>query len=187
MKRVLVTGAGGSPGINFIQALREAPEPFAIVATDINRYHLQWLDVERRYLVPPCSDPDYIEILNEIIAREGVDLVHPQPDVEVRVLSDHRHELRARTFFPAADTVRVLQDKAASADVWQRAGICRRPALVVESREDLCTAVEELGLPLWLRASTGAGARGSTVMEKVETGWHWLRYWQSRGVDWTFI
>ena len=44
MTRLLVTGAGGSAGINFIACLRMANEPFHIVGGDINAWHLELPD-----------------------------------------------------------------------------------------------------------------------------------------------
>ncbi len=187
MKRILVTGVGGPPGNNFVKSLREAPEPFYIVGTDINRYHLQWPDIDKGYLVPPCNAPDYLKVLNGIILAEGIDLVHPQPDVEVRALSENREALRARTYLPAKETIRILQDKLASARIWESSGIHVLPTVVVESVEDIERAATELGLPLWMRATQGAGARGSTLVTNVETGARWLGYWRSRGSDWNFI
>jgi len=186
-KRVLVTGAAGAPGVNFIQSLLEAPEPFEIVAVDCNRYHLEWLNVERRFLVPTCDDPDYIPCLNEIIEREGIDFLHPQPDVEVKVISENRHRIHAKTYLPAQKTIKLLQDKGTTGDVWLRAGIRKKPTLSIRTLEDVVTAAETIGLPFWMRATTGAGARGSTLVENVETAHHWLRYWRARGNEWDFI
>ena len=41
MKRVIVTGAGGSPAIGFVRSLRTAPEPFYLIGLDVNPYNLQ--------------------------------------------------------------------------------------------------------------------------------------------------
>ena len=37
MKRILVTGAGGSPSANFIRSLRAADEEYYIVGTDADK------------------------------------------------------------------------------------------------------------------------------------------------------
>jgi carbamoyl-phosphate synthase large subunit len=187
MHRILVTGAGGAPGVNFIQSLREAPEPFFIIGTDINRYHLQWPNVDGRYLVPRCTDSGYVDVLNDIIRREEINFIHGQPDVEVAALSENRDRIRAKNWLPSVQTVRILQDKLYSGRVWENAGLHRHETIVVQSREDVERAGDVLGFPFWLRASTGAGGRGSTPVESVDAGAHWLAYWQGRGVDWTFI
>ena len=186
-KRVLVTGAAGSPGINFIDSLREAPEQFDIYAVDCNQYHLQWVDVDNKFLVPTCDHPDYLSILNEIIDEHKIDVIHPQPDVEVRFLSDNRDKIHARHFLPPRYTIDVLQDKHLSGLKWAAAGIRQNPTMPANSIEEIVMACERLGLPFWMRATTGAGAKGSTLVENVATAFHWLEYWKSRGSNWDFI
>ncbi len=187
VKRVLVTGAGGSPGVNFIQSLKEAPEPIEVIAADCNAHHLQWPPVAKRHLVPTCDHPEYIEALNDIIEKEGINFVHPQPDVEVAILSRARHKLNARTMFSEQSTIDVLQDKATTGALWEKAGIRKQPTLLIDAEDDLTTAVFTFGFPFWLRASTGAGARGSTLVENIDTARHWIGYWQARGCNWQFI
>ncbi len=187
MKRILILGAGGPPGINVIRSWREAPEPFYIVGTDMNPFHLEWVPADRVYLVPPVDHPEYLDVVAEIVERERIDLIHAQPDVEVRVLSENRERFPARVFLPRKETIRLLQDKQASAERWREAGIHTFPTVPIETPEDLERAVEIIGLPLWLRAREGAGARGATLVERIETGIHWIAYWRSRGVNWAFI
>ncbi|MFO8008248.1 MAG: hypothetical protein R6V05_10980 [Candidatus Brocadiia bacterium] len=187
MKRILVTGAGGPAGRNVIESLRAAREPFYIVGTDVNPYHLHLADADASYVVPRCTEPGYLDALNAIIPAEDVTFVHPQPDVEVAVLAENRDGLAAPTRLPAAETVRTCQDKIASGEAWYRAGLRSEPTVVIRDADDLRRAARELGLPLWLRASRGAGACGSTPVRRLETGLHWFEYWRSRGTDWTFI
>src|SRR5439155_20546227 len=145
------------------------------------RLHLEWPDVDAAYEAPRCDDPRYLDFINTLIEREGIDMVHPQPDVEVRFFSEHRHRVNARIALPDAETIRILQDKHRSAELWERAGVARTPALLVGSREDLERAAERLGLPFWLRATEGAGGTGSTPVEDVDAAWHWIQYWRLRG------
>jgi carbamoyl-phosphate synthase large subunit len=187
IKRILVTGAGGSPGVNFIQSLRESPERFYVVAADANMHHLQWPDADRKVLVPPCSHPEYIEILNEIIDEDGIEMVHAQPDVEVRRISAAREQLHARTWFPEHRVIDILQDKFETGKRWAAAGIRNRPTLSINTRSDLANAATQLGFPFWMRASSGAGARGSTLVTNQAVGYHWLSYWRARGESWNFI
>lgn len=186
-RRVLILGAGGAAGNNVVESLLDGPEPMYLVGTDCNRYHLEWPGVDRVYLLPPCTSPGYVDRLNDVIEREKIDVVHAQPDVEVRVVSESREQLRARTYLPSKEVIRLLQDKLLSAAAWRKAGLHDFPTLVVEDEASICQAVVQLGLPLWLRATEGAGARGSTLAENLETALHWLGYWRARGVGWKFI
>jgi hypothetical protein len=187
MKRILVTGAGGPAGVNFVRSLRAADEPFWIAGTDANRLHLEWPEVDAAYVAPPASSQGYLDWLCELVERERVDLVHAQPEREVLLLAENRDRIPARVFVPAARTVRICQDKHESAACWEQAGIARLPSVVVDSRADLERAASLLGLPFWLRATEGAGGRGSTPVDSVDVGWHWIQYWRLRGKDWRFI
>lgn len=182
-----MTGCGGPAGINFVNSLRDAPEEMYLVGTDINKYHLEWPNVDEAYIMPRFTDNDYIEKLNKLIEKTGAEVVHPQPDGEVRILSQRRGELRAKVFLPSPSTVEICQDKFKCADIWQQKGIPVAKATMVETIDDLDGAEEVLGYPYWLRATKGFSSRGSTPIYKKETAEHWLGYWRSRGVTWEFM
>ncbi|GAB4316795.1 MAG: hypothetical protein Kow0069_19220 [Promethearchaeota archaeon] len=192
MKKVLVTGAGGPAGNNVVRSLRSADEPMRIYGTDINPFHLEYSRelLDGIFLVPRCTNEDYLPRLNQVIDETGVDLVHPQPDVEVKVISENRERLHAKTFLPSKKTIATLQDKFESARVWEREGFPTAKAVEVRAdhlEEDLRAAFDQLGNELWIRAKRGAGGTGSTPASNPETAIHWIRYWQSRGRDWEFI
>ena len=101
MKKVLVTGSGGPAGINFVNSLRYSKEKMYLIGADVNKYHLEWPDVDERYILPRFTDVNYLSKLNELIEKTGAELVHPQPDGEVRVISENREKINAITFLPA--------------------------------------------------------------------------------------
>jgi len=181
MRRVLVTGAGGSPAVNFIRSLRQAPEPFHLVGTDADRYCLLRAETDSRHLVPPADDPAYLDVLNAIIERERVDMVHAQNDHEVAVLSEHRDQVRARLFLPARETVRRCQDKFDSFERWRAAGLPVPDTVLLRSEEDLQTAFDRFGGALWLRATTGAGGRGALPVHDYDTARSWLEFQKGWG------
>src|SRR5262245_10526307 len=120
-RRILVTGAGGSPAANFVRSLRESPEPFHLIGVDCNRYYLQRAETDERHLVPEADDPDYLPLLRGLVAESGAELVYSQPDQEIRVISEHRAELGARTYLPDHPTIELCQDKLASFERWREA------------------------------------------------------------------
>lgn len=188
MKRILVTGCGGPAGVNFIRSLRFSGEDMFIAGIDTNKYHLEFPDADKRYLsTVKNTDPEYIEKLNKIIEDDDIGLVHPQPDTEVSFISENREKLNAKTFLPSKEAVRICQDKFRSSHVWEKAGIPVAKAIKINSEDDLEDALEKFGYPFWLRATSGAGGRGSTIVKNMETGIAWLKYWRSRGKDWQFI
>ncbi|MEM3463633.1 MAG: ATP-grasp domain-containing protein [Candidatus Bathyarchaeia archaeon] len=187
MKKILVTGAGGPAGVNFIMSLRIAPEKTRVVGTEANEYYLYLAPVETRYLVPKAMDANYIDRLNEIIRKESIDFVHAQPDVEVAVISEKREKLDARTFLPSKDAVRKCQDKLESAKIWRKNDIPVAQVMEIRSESDIEKAFEALGTPIWIRARHGAGGRGSTTAYNRETALAWINYWKARKMSWEFI
>jgi carbamoyl-phosphate synthase large subunit len=187
MKRILVTGAGGPAGVNFIKSLRIAPEKFFIVGSDMNKYYIELPDVDLRYLAPRCDDPTYTDYLNEIIKKHEIEMVHPQPDVEVRAVSENREKIKAMTFLPRKETIRTCQDKFESAKIWHRKGIPVAKTIAITDDRSIRKAAEELGFPFWIRATSGAGGKGSTPCHNIETALSWISYWRARGEDWDFI
>ena len=181
MKRILVTGAGGSPSANFIRSLRAADEEYCIIGTDADKYYLQRAEVDRRYLAPLANDPKYIDFLNYIIEKEEVEFVHAQNDVEVSFLSENREKIKAKTFFPAKETVKILQDKFESCKIWEKAGLKVPKTQLITQDTDLGVLLDEMGGSMWLRAISGAGGRGSLPVYDVKSAKNWLDFQEKNG------
>ena len=180
-KRILVCGAGGSAGINFIRSLRLADEPFYIVAADMNRWHLELPDADAVYALPQCLAPDYLETLNRVVERERIDLVHAQPDMEVEVLSANRKRLAARTWLPAHSGLLVCRDKVATNRVLSQAGVAIPVSYKVERLKDLPRLLDELQARhelAWVRMVRGAGSRGALPVRTGRQAGAWIRYWR---------
>ena len=187
MKRILATGAGGPAGINFIRSLQIVPERIFIVGTEANEHYLHLAPVDSRYLVPEATKEQYIDKLNDIIEKEKLDFIHAQPDIEVRIVSENREKIAAMVFLPSKRTVRSCQDKLESTEAWKQKDIPVAKTIELKKEEDISKAFEELGKPIWIRARHGAGGRGSTPADNIETAVSWLKYWKSRRVAWEFI
>lgn len=187
MPKVLITGAGGSAAYNFRDALSQADRDYRFVGTDVKPYHLELIDLEGRYLVPPVSDPGYVDAMNKVIEAESIDFVHPQPDVEVAFLAVNRDKLTAPTFLPDAEAVALCHDKMAFNAHLTTKGVSVPKARHIASQDDLRSALEELleiNPRVWLRAIRGAGSRGSLPIDSYYQGDAWIDYWRSfRGLD----
>jgi len=187
MKRVIVTGAGGPAGLNFVMSLRIAPEQIFIVGTEASKYFIHLAATEKKYLVPKAKEADYIDRLNEIIRGEKVEFLHAQPDVEVEVVSEKREKLETNVFLPSKKAVKVCQDKLESAKIWKKKNVPVARVKDLHDERDVDKAFEEFGSPIWIRARHGAGGRGSTPANNKEMALSWIRYWKSRNVNWEFI
>jgi len=185
--RILLTGCGSPASQNLLRCLRLAPEPFYVAGADANRYHLEWGDWDAVYEAPLTSDPGYLEFLNRLCEAERVDFLHGQPDWEVAFLSAHRDRLRAPTFLPHTRAIRRAQNKYTSACLWYHETIREDAPVLVQDEWDLQRAAASFGLPFWLRATSGAGARGSCKVVDLHQGRAWFDYWKLSGAEWDFM
>ncbi|HEX69486.1 MAG TPA: hypothetical protein ENG10_04240 [Candidatus Bathyarchaeota archaeon] len=158
-----------------------------IIGTDTNKFRIHLAPTNSKFLVPKATDENYINALNEIIHKEKVEFIHPQPDIEVRVLSENREKLEANIFLPSKEAVRICQDKFESARLWLRKGVPTARTIEIKNENDIRRAFEDFGSPIWIRAKHGAGGRGSTPAHNIETAVSWINYWKARGEKWEFI
>lgn len=187
MKRILVTGAGGPAGINFVTSLRITPEKMFLVGTEANQYFLHLATTDKKYAVPRAKDSDYIDKLNEIIRKERIEFFHAQPDIEVEVISENREKIKTNTFLPSKKAVNACQDKLEATRLWKKHNVPIAKFMELNKETDVDKAFNELGSPIWIRATHGAGGIGSTPANNPETATSWINYWKARGVAWKFI
>ena len=164
---VRVLGAGGPAGVNVCRALYCAGHD--VQAVDTNTDRLIWCE--------PYAHHEW--------NTHEPDVTWAQPDPLVLWLSENR-DLNT-TLLPDHDVLERLQDKHATIQLWADAGLRTGSILFgPETPDYLQQARYAFGLPFWLRARHGAGARAATLVQDPTTGWHWIRYWASRGehIEW---
>lgn len=177
MKRILVTGAGGTPSTNFVRSLRKAPEKFYLIGADSNKYYLHRAETDERYLVPRADDSDYIEFLKQIIKDTKPDLIYMQPDQEIAIISRHRDELPVKCFLPSDKTIEICQNKFESYKKWKKAGLKVPKTLFIRDEKDLKTAFSSLATPIWIRAIVSpGGGKDSFRAPDLEIAKAWINY-----------
>lgn len=183
MRKILVTGAGGSASYNYIESLRHNPqkEKFYIVGTDVSKYHLELAQVDKRYLIPRIEDSKYLEKLNYIIKKEKISFLHPQPDPEVSFLSKNKNKIQTKTLLPSFKTITICQNKMLLHDLLKKNNVNVPEAYHIASIKDLKTALKHLlkkNEKVWLRAIKGAGSRAALPVKCFEHAKMWIDYWQ---------
>lgn len=181
MKKILVTGAGGTPAVNFIRSLRVAPEKFYLVGVDCNKFYLQRAETDERYLVPAANDLGYITILNDIIKESGAEFIHAQNDVEIGVISKNRDELVIKSFLPSKKTVAICQNKLETSKRWETAKLPQPKTLAINNKNDLRDAFKNLGNQIWIRKVRGAAGKGSLLVSDYDIAKSWIDFNQGWG------
>lgn len=174
MKRILVAGAGGAPSTNFIRSLRKAKEPIYIVGVDSSKHYLMRAEVDKRYLVPPASDPLYLSFINKIIAKEKIEFMHMQNDYEIGYVSEHREKIKTNLFLPSKETIQICQNKFLSYERWEKAGLKIPLTMMIHNEEDLKKAFKKYHNRVWVRAIEGAAGKGSLPVTDYETAVNWI-------------
>lgn len=182
IKRIIITGAGGSPSTNFVRSLRLAPEKFFLIGLDCDKYYLQRAETDLKFLVPYAYDKHYLPILKQIIKETKAELIYSQPDPEIFQISKARHKLGVRTFLPSHRTIEICQNKLHSYEAWKAAGIKVPHTLFIKNTADLKKAFSTLNKPIWLRAIVSyGGGKDSFYTDDFEVARAWVRHCRGWG------
>jgi len=178
--RILVTGAGGVGGVNFIKALRLAGEYF-IVGMDYDEFYLQLPEVDVRFKSPRHDMPEFIELVKKMVKKYRVEFIHPQPEAEVEVLAEKREELRdVGLMIPKLHVVKLARDKWESYKAMTNASV-NLPETKLYSIEAVSKLLEKYE-KVWIRARKGAGGRLSLPVKSLEEAELWVKLWCTRGL-----
>ncbi len=100
---VVVTGLGGGGlGEQILKALRLSSIPYRIIGCDVDRNSKGLQQVDRPYLVPLASDPEYLASVLAVCRTEQARALFPGSEAEVRILSRHRARIEEAGHLPSA-------------------------------------------------------------------------------------
>ena len=180
MKKLLVTGAGGIGGINFIRSLRFAEiqcyEKFFIVGTDYNIYYVEFPEVDVRFRTLRHIDENFIPTLTKLIKEYALEFLHPHPSSEAKIISENRsifEKLGVKLYIPRPED--IMPSKFYVYEKLNSSKIPVPKTMRVESMNDIDEAFREFGSPLWIRAITGAGGRLSLKINSSEEAKLWVK------------
>ncbi len=181
-KGVLVTGAGGVAGVNFVRALNASRRRYRVVGGDNSKYYIEFPDLAARYLTPRHDSSDFVGKVAAIAKKERVGFIHPQPSSEALVLSESRDELPAPVFLPEPKVMKTGQDKLESQRVLKASSVPVARTIALDDLESVGDAFTRFSPPVWVRARHGAGGRLSLQCASVEEASSWVGLWRSKGV-----
>lgn len=175
----MVTGSGGTGGINFIQALRlsekQQNQKYFIVSTDHNPHFLNFADADVKVVSPRHDDATFLPLIMELIEKYKIDFLQPHPSSEARIVAENLQlfkKTHAKTFLPAPSS--IAPDKLEIHNALARNHVPVPKTSEVKTFADIERAFEEIGAPLWIRARRGAGGRLGLKVDNVEQAKHWV-------------
>ncbi|MEM4704308.1 MAG: ATP-grasp domain-containing protein [Candidatus Bathyarchaeia archaeon] len=177
---MLVTGAGGIGGNNFVRALRLAEKQLGkklfIVGTDHNPHYLQMAMLDERFITPRHDDPTFISTLLKLIKKHKIRFLHPHPSSEARLVSGSTALFKkagVRTYLPRLSS--IAPDKLKIFEVLSRHEVSTPKTVAVKSERDVEFAFSKFGRPLWVRAKSGAGGRLGLKVNCLEEAKLWMQ------------
>ncbi len=185
-----MTGAGGSAGNNVCWSLRVSSDGpnLELTGTDTDKTSLEinrWVD--NAYQIAGGSSQQYISTINKITQRWKVELLMPQPDIEVEKISRARQKVHAKVFLPEASTVAICQDKYEALRLWHEAGLREKPLLLRRNDGNEDEGLKEISYPSWLRARYGAGGLLSCLARNSKEARCWIELHKNHGFAVDFV
>lgn len=168
--RIVLTGAGGPAAIGVARSLKA----HYLVGVDSDEYALKFSETDERVRICSADDPDYLSALNRIIHTTGADFVHAQPDPEVRVISDSRDLVDAKTFLPSQETVQLCQNKWRAIKRMGASGVPVPRTIPLVGPFDLDRAASEFNNKFWVRENVGAAGKGAFLANGYTTASMWV-------------
>lgn len=182
MKRIMILGSGGSPAANFIRSLRDAPENFWIIGTEVSQYEIFRSEANETHITPFASHHESIEVLQDLIEKTNTEFIHAQPDVEIFNISKNRNKFDAITFLPEHRTVEICTNKVSSYKCWEKAGLQVPETMLVKNSGDLMNSMEKFGPKIWIREISGAFGKGSLATDNFDFAKSWINYKNGWGI-----
>jgi hypothetical protein len=181
---ILVLGAGGNAGINFIKCLKHYSRQDIIVhGADMNKYYRLAGNADFWAPINYDSDAAKIESIHEYVDRHDIAMIHAQPDAEVRFLLSYQSEFSRLLFNHSLQVFDKFSDKHACQKIWGNEfgnfQVCRFDEALADPR--VFEGLRDLGHgTVWFRAIRGAGSRCALPVDTMEQAKGWAMYWQEK-------
>ena len=167
---VLVTGVGGGGlGEQVLKALRLAQTRYHIVGTDVTPYSSGFALVDDRLVVPPATDPRYVDVVLRVCRQHEIEAAFPGSEPELRQMSAQRQRFeQAGVFLPInpAHVIETCLDKSRTMRALEEAGFSVPPYRSIRSLDDLNDFDH---LPAVLKPSTGGGGSAHLYLAQDRT------------------
>jgi len=170
MLNVLLTCAGRRNYL--VEYFREAlAGRGAVIASDASPDASALQDADRAVVVPPVTDPDYVDVLHDLCRREHVGLVVPLNDLELPVLARCRARFLAIGTLPVVASPEVVDlcfDKLATFERLNALGIPVPRTYATLDGARAAFARGELRFPVIVKPRWGTASVGIDVAETLD-------------------
>lgn len=171
---ILLTGVGAPGTRGTIYSLRrnDSGTSVTLVGTDIKKSAVGrfWVD-EFRTLPPPESD-EFIDEVNRVCRKCGVDVILPQTTRETMLFSGALSKVDVPVAVSGSEAVKTANDKSSLLGVFKRLGLPHPRYFAVRGLSELDRCAHQLGypdLPVVVKPPVSYGSRGFRVLARAST------------------
>lgn len=161
---VLVTGVGGGGhGHEIVKALRLA-DRYHIIGTDMSAASFGFIDVDEAYVIPPASNPTYIDTLLDICRQKEVKVLLHGSEPELKAISRNRRRFQDAGILPLVNTQEIIDlgmDKVATLRFLSDNNFPYPQFVTVKSVEQIPT---DFPLPAVVKPAVGGGGSANTFL-----------------------
>jgi carbamoyl-phosphate synthase large subunit len=181
---IVITGiSGGSIGNEVLKALRLAEIPYHIIGVDINPASLGLYQSDEAYIVPPASDPEYVDILLELCKKRNARVLIPGSEAEMKTVSYNRHRFTGAdilTLINSTEVIELCTDKWKTTEFLLENGF-KCPQSVLLETEDDCNRIDRF--PVVVKPSVGSGGSNLVfIAQDIEEARFFTHYVLNAGV-----
>ncbi len=162
---VMITGVGGGGhGEQILKALRMAQTRYSIVGGDMSENSLGLLEVDHPYILPPASDPDYIDTVLRVCAKHEVIALFHGSEPELKAMSAARDRIEAQGIFLPINPAKVID---LCMDKVKTLAFLKANGFAVPNYRRVCSMSDMEGfehLPAVLKPSVGGGGSANLFL-----------------------
>jgi len=174
MSKLLITNAGYGHTLSIIRNM--AKDGIEIIAADTGKLacscYSRYVKKCYTYTSPSKNEEKFISDLIEIIKKEKPDVFLPVSTETTVIVSKHKDKLKDLVKVPIADYDQMLtaHDKFKSIKLAEETGVPYPKTFILDSLDSLDKILNELGLPVIIKARLGTGifARVNSKKEAIE-------------------
>ena len=177
--RVMVTGVGGGGnGEQLIKALRMSDKNYFLIGADITPVSKGLFQVDRRRILPPATDPNYIDTLLHVCREEGVQALFTGSEPELKKISAVQDMIRSEGIFLPMNPQSVIEtcmDKSKTMAFLDEHGFAHPASVTIRGEADFEKVTK---FPVVMKPSIGGGGSANAYiaqdMEELRMFGTWM-------------
>lgn len=189
IKKILIANRG-EIAVRVIRSCREMGINTVAVFSEADRKSLHVRYADEAYCIgPPPSTESYLRIdkILEVAKKTKSDAIHPgygflseNPEFSRRI-----KESGLIFIGPSEFSIRNMGDKISARQIMIKAGVPVVPGTKenISNKQQALNAVENIGLPVMIKAASGGGGKGMRLVKKKEMVWESVQAAKSEALD----